>query len=1019
MMNKTNIFLYLIIIAISGLPFSCSDNGMKDQLKKGFINPPDSSKPGVYWYFMDGNINREAMTADLESMKEAGIAYVVFLEVNVGVPRGKVDFLSEEWQDLYKHSVREAERLGIRIILGSGPGWAGSGGPWVTPAQSMTHLVASETVVTGPSEFKSILPVPLPMKPFFGEESLTPALKKLRDDWYEDVVVLAVPTPAGSSRILNVDEKALYYRAPYTSQPGVLPYIPEPSDGNEMPGSAIDQSRILDLTDRLKKDGSLEWTVPDGKWTILRFGKRNNGAVTRPAPDPGIGFEADKFDTASFDDHYNKYIGKLLNKVQPEKNKTGGGWTMIHIDSWEMGSQNWSPHFREEFIKRRGYDPIFFLPTYKGLIVNSTEISERFLWDLRQTSNELIIENHAGRFKELGRRNGFRLSVEPYDMNPASDLDLGSVADVPMCEFWSDGYGFNSAFSCIESTSIAHIMGAPVVAAEAFTADHSEAWKNYPGIMKNQGDWAFCMGINRLVYHTFAHKPLPDKYRPGMTMGPYGVHWDRGQTWWPMAEAYHKYIARCQYVLSQGNTVADILYLTPEGAPQVFLPPASALEGTSVMPDKKEYSFDGCSPKQLMKYASVQDGRIVFPGGASYSIMVLPLVKSMTPELVEKIGSLVNNGATIVGNPPVRSPSLVNYPECDNHVKLLVEKIWGNEEIPASFALHKSGSGNIWWGEKLNKKYSEESTRSDSLNIYPDYQIITTLLKDMGTLADFTSSGDIRYIHKTLTDRDIYFVSNRTGSVVSDICTFRNGRMNAELWDAVTGKIKKVECDETNDNRISIKLKFEAFQSYFVVFHHQNGKTDKSTETETFNDGKTCLILDGPWNVSFDTIRGGPASVSFDSLTDWSERPENGIKYYSGTATYTKSFDLPENMDIKTGIGYFIDLGILKNLGRIKLNGNDLGVVWTAPWRAEISGILKNKGNILEIQVANLWVNRLIGDEAFPWDGIENGKWPQWLLNGTDRESKRYTFTSHRYYTKDDKLQESGLLGPVTIKEVN
>ncbi len=192
------------------------------------------------------------------------------------------------------------------------------------------------------------------------------------------------------------------------------------------------------------------------------------------------------------------------------------------------------------------------------MIVNSVEISERFLWDIRQTSNELIIENHAVRFKELGRRNGFRLSIEPYDMNPAADLDLGIVADVPMCEFWSDGFGFNSAFSCIEATSIAHVTGAPVVAAEAFTADSHEAWKKYPGNMKNQGDWAFCMGINRFIYHTFAHKPYDDKYRPGMTMGPYGVHWDRGQTWWPMAEAYHKYISRCQYILSQGKPVADI-----------------------------------------------------------------------------------------------------------------------------------------------------------------------------------------------------------------------------------------------------------------------------------------------------------------------------------------------------------------------------------------------------------------------------------------------------------------------------
>ncbi len=535
-MNKRFLSFGLsVVLLLGGASFSLSCNRTSDYLKQGFINPPDSARPGVYWYFMDGNINQESMTSDLESMKAAGIGYALFLEVNVGVPRGKVDFLSDEWQELYKHAVREAERIGIRIILGSGPGWAGSGGPWVTPSQSMTHLVASDTSVKGPALFTGKLRIPEPKKPFFGEGSLTKGLKELRNNWYEDVAVLAFPAPELRELIPDIDEKALYYRAPYTSQPGVRPYFPVQTAYREEKDAVIEPDSIIDLSEKLLMDGSINWKVPSGKWTIMRFVRRNNGAVTRPAPLPGLGFECDKFDTASFDAHYNAYVGKLIRKTEPRVARTRGGWTMIHIDSWEMGSQNWSPGFRTEFTERRGYDPVSYLPAYSGLITGSREISERFLWDVRQTSNELIIENHAGRFKELGKRNGFRLSIEPYDMNPASDLDLGGVADVPMCEFWSDGFGFNSSFSCIEATSIAHVMGAPVVAAEAFTADSREAWKKYPGNMKNQGDWAFCMGINRLIYHTFAHKPLGDRYRPGMTMGPYGVHWDRGQTWWPMA----------------------------------------------------------------------------------------------------------------------------------------------------------------------------------------------------------------------------------------------------------------------------------------------------------------------------------------------------------------------------------------------------------------------------------------------------------------------------------------------------
>lgn len=1020
-MNKTTNFTIQATISLLFLSLlACTNTVRPDFIRDGFLNPPDSARPGVYWYFMDGNLDKAAMTADLESMKKAGIGYVLFLEVNVGVPRGKVGFLSDEWQELYKHAVREAERLGIRIVLGSGPGWAGSGGPWVTPAESMTHLVFSDTTITGPVQFKGILPVPEPRKPFFGDESLTPELRRLRNNWYEDVVALAFPTPEKNERISDIDNKALYYRAPFTSQPGVLPFIASHVNFNENKASSVDQSKITNLTGKLKTDGSLEWNVPAGRWTIMRFGRRNNGAVTRPAPAPGLGFEADKFDTVSFNSHYNAYIGKLINKVHPAAGKTGGGWTMIHIDSWEMGSQNWSPEFREQFIKRRGYDPLPWLPVYEGIIVSSREMSERFLWDIRQTSNELVVENHAGQFKRLGRRSGFRLSIEPYDMNPAADLDLGSVADVPMCEFWSDGFGFNSSFSCIEATSIAHVSGLPVVAAESFTADSPEAWKKYPANMKDQGDWAFCIGINRFFYHTFAHKPLPDKYRPGMTMGPYGVHWDRGQTWWPMVDAYHKYIARCQFVLSQGKAVADILYLTPEGAPQVFLPPRSAMEGTSVMPDRKGYSFDGCSPSFLIKNASVRDGIIEFPAGGSYRLMVLPEIDAMTPELVAKISELIKAGATVVGNPPVKSPSLVNFPACDTLVKSLSENIWGKREIPGELTSRQYGSGKILYGQELKKHISVYSTVKDSLNLYPDYSVAEALLRKAGIKPDFIASGNIRYTHRSLSDRDIYFISNRSGNSVRDTCSFRDGSLNAELWNPVTSEINLINCIENMNGTVSVPVKLEAYQSFFIVFYHSGKREKKMNVTlERFPEKQIAYSLEGAWNVSFDTAWGGPNSISFRDLTDWTERPEEGIKYYSGSALYTKSFDLPANTLLNGKAKYFLDAGILKNMGRVNLNGHDLGILWTAPWQVNITGILKENGNKLEIMVTNLWINRLIGDEKEPWDGVTDGKWPDWLLNGTNRPTKRFTFTTHRYYKKDDPLSGSGLIGPVTIKTEN
>ncbi len=967
-----------------------------DPLKEAFVLPPDSMKPGVYWYFMDGNVSREAMTADLESMKKAGLGYVLFLEVNVGVPRGKVDFLSEEWQDLYVHAVRECERLGIRLILGSGPGWAGSGGPWVKPEQSMMHLVSASIEVKGPGVIKPVLPVPVPRSPFFGEGSVPGNLKVIRNDWYEDVAVLAYPTPDARQEITNLDEKALVYRAPYTSQPGASQFLPSQNACPEVPGSAVRQEDIVNLTGKLRPDGILDWEVPAGRWTIVRFGTRNNGAITRPAPGPGLGFECDKLDTVAFNAHFEAFVGKLLKRVGERQPAEKGGWTMIHIDSWEMGSQNWTGRFREEFQKRRGYDPLEYLPVYAGQTVGSLELSERFLWDVRQTAQELVLENHARQFKKLGRRNGFRLSVEPYDMNPTADLDLGSVADVPMCEFWSDGYGFNSSFSCVEATSVAHVQGKSVVAAEAFTADSREAWKKYPGNMKDQSDWAFCAGINRFVYHTFAHKPYGDYLRPGVTMGPYGVHWDRGQTWWPMVQDYHQYVTRCSFLLSQGRPVADILYLTPEGAPQVFRAPKSAFDGTEVLPDKSGYSFDGCSPA-LLQDAEVKNGRIVFPGGASYKLLVLPQTETMTPELLTKIASLAKEGAAVVGNPPSKSPSLVNYPDCDGQVQALVSELWGNKRIRSM---------------KVSGETCQTQAGQMVTELYPPYDSTAVLLAGIGVTPDFTSSGAIRYIHRSLPDREIYFISNRTDRPVENVCLFRDGTPNAELWDAVTAEIRPLHELTQTEQGVSLKVKLDASQSFFVVFYPSGrGANEAKADFPTL---ETVQVLDGPWKVKFDTLMGGPEEVVFEKLDDWSVRPEEGIKYYSGVAGYSKTFDLAEPKS-----ELYLDLGEVKNMARVRLNGKDLGVVWTAPWQVSITDAAKEKDNMLEIEVANLWANRLIGDESLPDDGVKDGKWPDWLINGTPRPTRRYTFTTHRFYKKDDPLLSSGLLGPVKILQLN
>ena len=789
-MNKIHIkaFSIIVVFVLSISIIGCTTQA-GDTLNEEFKSPPESSKPGVYWYFMDGNLSRGEMTKDLESMKEVGIGNLIFLEVGIGVPRGPVDFMSEEWQDLYVHAVREAERLGIKILLGAGPGWCGSGGPWVKPEESMKHLVFSETEIEGNKEVNIELPIP---------EQRSTTWHRMKDPYYEDVAVYAIPDSAVPV-IADINEKALYERDPYSSKPNVKPYLPSLANYDEPEKSKIlEHSEIVNVTEYLQENGHLVWEAPKGKWTIIRMGKRVTGASTRPSPEPVIGLESDKLNARAFENHLKNFADILLEKTAPRKKDAG--WTGFHIDSWESGAQNWTDDLVNEFKNRRRYDPEPYFLAYTGRAVKSVEITERFLWDLRLTCQELLLENHAEFARDYAHKNGLELTIEPYDMNPAGDLDLGAVADVIMAEFWSKRFGFNTSYAVLQATSISHITGQPIVGAEVFTSNNNEAWQEYPWSMKDQSDWALAHGINRFVYHTFAHKPLGDEYRPGMTMGPYGVHWDRGQTWWPMVDAYHKYISRCSHMMQQGQAVADILYLTPEGAPMVFTPPADALEDNGAIPDKKEYGFDGCSPKMLMERATVEKGKIVFPGASSYEIMVLPNFETMTPELLKTIIALVEKGAKIIGTPPVKSPGLMDYPHCDNEVEKLAKKLWGSLNTPDDKSEVKYGKGSIYWGGELHNLSSDE--------LYPSFKNTLEILYELNIAADFKSGNNtIRFGHRKTDDKDIYFIANRTNDFQKTACTFRSIG-EPELWIGTTGETRKIVNYSVKNGLTTIPMEF-------------------------------------------------------------------------------------------------------------------------------------------------------------------------------------------------------------------
>ncbi|MCC6490603.1 MAG: hypothetical protein IT364_24165 [Candidatus Hydrogenedentes bacterium] len=1136
-MNNALLFLPILAIALCGFASNAEE--------LSFENPPEADRPWVYWFWKNGNISKEGITADLEAMERVGIGGAILMEVSLSVPPGKYSFFSEEWRGLFKHAVLEANRLGLSISMNSAPGWTGSGGPWVTPEQSMQKVVFSETAISGPNQARLQLPQPETVQGF-----------------YRDIAVVAFPSPAGAYRIDDISEKAFYRRGPFTSQPAVRATLPSLAEYHDAPtDSVIPLEGILDITSHMDASGMLSWSAPEGEWTILRIGHTSTGQTNRPAPLPGL--ECDKLDTEALDAHFREFISVLLEDVGPEARKA---LVAVHLDSWEVGAQNWTRRFREEFQARRGYDLLPYMPVMTGRVVQSLEVSERFLWDLRQTVSEMLVENHGRHLRGLAQEQGLWFSVEPYDMTPCDDMTLGATGDVPMCEFWSNV--FDSWYSVREATSVAHVYGKPVVAAEAFTS--IDRWLLHPGAIKAQGDWAFCEGINRFVIHRYIHQPYPN-IRPGLSLGPHGLHYERTQTWWEYSRPWHEYLARCQHLLKQGRFVADILYLSPEGAPNVFQGPDPAPKG---------YKYDGCTPEALLARVSAEDGQLVLPGGMRYRMLVLPQAETMTPAVLARIRDIAAAGVAVVGMPPRKSPSLSNYPACDAEVQHLAKEIWsaGHEWTPVQLAedaiqAHSGGGLRdavaeahwIWYpendpasppppgkryfrrtftvpsdaaiqsarmvvtadnsfslyvngapagsGSNLNELFAldlatylqpgvnllaiaaenkgnkpnaagvigelvvtlddgreitvvtnaewqcavevDESwvRAAETLNWvtardegqfgvapwedvgrkavridpYPDSREIERLLKDMGVPPDFASDAELDYVHRAMGATHTYFVCNESQNPVEAACAFRVTGMKAQLWHPESGRKRDLSRGSvSHDGRTVLTLRFEPEESYFVVFSPVDPSSPPAASGRSGNSGfpslRTVLEISGPWNVTFTPQDGGPEEpVVFENLADWSQRSEDSIRYYSGTAAYAKTVDIPANV-LEQGRPLYLDLGRVEVVASVSVNGKAVGTAWKRPFRVDVSGAAKPGSNALEIRVANLWPNRMIGDEHLPPDSDRNAdgtlkQWPQWMIDNQPSPTGRRTLATWQHWTKDDPLLPSGLLGPVTLME--
>jgi hypothetical protein len=692
--------LALALLALPAGPPGVLEAATAASLERGFRQPPDSARPWVYWFPLDGNLSSNGITADLEAMARVGIGGVLYMETDQGAPRGPAGFAGPLWRELFKHICAEAHRLGLEVNMNNDAGWCGSGGPWITPELSMQRVVWAETNLTGPGRFDGPLPQP-----------------RAAANFYRDIAVFAFPTPASNYVIPHLRGKSAHTKQEIPLRAGYPELAPE---------AVTPRAQVMDLSARLQPGGGLAWEVPAGRWTLLRLGHTSTGKDNHPAPVDGRGLECDKLSKEAAEAHFAGLMGKL---VADNSRFAGANRTLVstHIDSWEVGSQNWTPRFREEFQRLRGYDPQPFLPVFAGRVVDSLEVSERFLWDVRMTVNELLLENYAGHFRALAHRHGLRLSIEAYDGSPTDDMAYAGRCDEPMGEFWSWAK-FGAAYSCTEMASAAHVYGKPIVGAEAFTATDAERWLGHPGNIKELGDWAFCEGINRFVFHRYALQPWtkPDR-PPGMSMGPWGLHYERTQTWWEKSRAWHEYLARCQFLLQQGLFVADLCFLAPETSPHQFKSPVKSGH------DRPGYNFDGCPPEVVLTRMKVKDGRLVLPDGMSYRLLVLPRVPTMTPPLLRKIRDLVRDGATVVGAPPLKSPGLTGYPTCDEDVRKLTAELWGDPDTAAvdasprqtdeSAALSRAqpryerrfGKGRVIWGGEFPAFARSSAEQTDPL----------------------------------------------------------------------------------------------------------------------------------------------------------------------------------------------------------------------------------------------------------------------------------------------------------------
>jgi hypothetical protein len=1042
--------------------------------REAFQKPPQVFHPETWFHFIGGNVAAKGITADLEAIKRAGISGVQFFHGQFGGAwpgvEPQIKCLSQSWDGAVRHVAEECRRLGLRFTMQNCPGWAMSGGPWITPSNAMRHLVWSRTDVPGGSRATVALPVPQPSK------------EEWRD--YREVALVAFPTPAGDTgkSLVPVAVRSNLEKQPWTAcigtdkgakislepgkepvwveatfkdavtlrtvqfpsvqsfnhawcyEPGVtvtvqavLPdglrevariEMPQSNWQDNMPISVactetsartyritidnkhpmafsslrlfsaarqnnweaeaawalrgldrrpypkqskaawVDPARIVDLTGKMDAQGKLVWDAPAGAaWTVLRVGHVNTGRKNGPAPAEATGWECDKLSPVGAETHFAGYIGRLSGRKGP----VGGG--LLHgmlMDSWECATQTWTPGMDAQFAKLRGYPLAPWLPALMGYTVGDPETTSRFLRDWRATVNDLVVKNYFGRMAELAHQRGLAVSFETAsgDVFPGDILEYYKHADVPMCEFWqprSEGFVGSLDFKPIKPcASAARMYGKPRVAAEAFTS-FSLTWNEHPGMLKNVANLHFVEGVTHLVFHTYTHNPRTDWLPPGTAFGSgIGTPFLRGQTWWQHMPEFTAYLSRCGYLLERGRPVSDVLWYL--GDEQDHKPHQET-------PFPAGYKYDYCNPDALLNRLSVRDGQIATPEGIAYRVLWLKECPRMLPQTLDKILSLVRQGAIVVGERPQGPATLSGGAKAEARFHKAVNALWGEA---AAAGTRQVGRGRVVSGLSL-----EAALRQ--LQIEPD-----------------VTGEDAMWTHRRTDDADWYFVAAHADQGFTGTLGFRADGV-AELWDPVTGQTTPAPTPRRENSHTRVALDLPPSGSVFVVFR----KTGKAAAPAVARSAVPTrqVAVGGPWSLAFPAGWDTPASVTLDGLKSWTELDGPApAKAFSGTAVYTAEFAIDA---LAANACVELDLGRVEVIASVRVNGQAVGTVWAPPYKVDVSRAVKAGVNRLAVEVTSTWFNRLAYDAGLP-----------------EAERKTWTIKGPRQGTD---LKPSGLLGPVTV----